>query len=51
MIVGDGLIMDRNPTEEKYGKVEGVNLSDFMLVLIDTNKGELNTNRSVKKGE
>ena len=49
MIVGDGLIIDENPTEDKYGEVEGVNLPDFIVIIIDTNKGQLNSNTSVKK--
>ena len=50
LTVGDGLTIDEDPTEEKYGKVVD-DFSDFIVVLIDTTKGELNSNRSVKKGK
>ena len=50
LTVGNGLIIDEDPTEEKYGKIVD-DFSDLIVVIIDTNKGQLNSNIKVPEKE
>lgn len=50
LTVGDGLLIDEDPTEEKYGKVVD-DFSNLIVIIMDTNKGQLNSNIKVPEKE